>query len=244
MPPERAQPGCARDVTVPVEGVVCDLPLIDHHCHGAAPGNLDPETFEALMSQSYRPAPQVTTWFNKPIDLMFRGHCAPLLDLEPFIDGEANVERHRELGAGEVAGSGVESARFPQAFCDTLASRAAGRTTFAIDQTPPSVVEVKDGTDAWYRAIDRTGRVRFGLWSGAEIARDLAIPLQIHVGFGDPDITMHTRDPTHFTEFLRAASQLPVPARGGLARRDLPQCLLRRGRDPQLCRTAGRKHHG
>ena len=257
---------------MPTEGVACDLPLIDHHCHGVAPGNLDPGTFEALMSESYRPAPHGTTQFDKPLGLMIRSQCAPLLDLEPFTGGEAYVERRRELGAEEVnrrllgacglerliidtghksdsiadvpamadlagrpahevvrieavaeevARSGVEAARFPQAFCDTLACRAEGavglktitayRTTFAIDQTPPSVVEVKDGTDAWYRAIDRTGKVRlenvdvvrFGLWSGAELARDLAIPLQIHVGFGDPDIIMHACDPTHFTEFLR-----------------------------------------
>ena len=130
----------------------------------------------------------------------------------------------RSTGAcsGPVVWSGVKAAHFPQAFCDTLASRAedtvglktitAYRTTFAIDQTPPSVVEVKEDTDAWYRAVDRIGEVRlenvdvvhFGLWSGAELARDLAIPLQIHVGFGDPDITMHACDPTHFAEFLRA----------------------------------------
>ena len=52
--------------------------------------------------------------------------------------------------------------------------------------------------------------VRSGLWSGAELARQHGLPLQIHVGFGDPDITMHACDPTHFTEFLRAMESWEV----------------------------------
>ncbi len=264
---------------MPTERVAPDLPLVDHHCHGVVPGDLDREAFEALMSESYRPAPPGTSQFDKPLGLMIRGHCAPLLDLEPFASGEAYVERRLDLGAGEVnrrllaacglerlivdtghrsesiadvpamadlaarpahevvrieavaeevARSGTDAARFPQAFSETLAARAGGavglktiaayRTTFVIDQTPPTAAEVEEAAGTWFREIDARGTVRlespdlvrFGLWSGAELARDRALPLQIHVGFGDPDITMHACDPTHFTEFLRAMEDWEV----------------------------------
>ncbi len=254
-------------------GVACDMPLIDHHCHGVSPDDLDLQAFEALMSESYRPPPEGASQFDKPLGLMVRSRCAPLLDLDPFTQGSDYVERRRELGAAEVnrrllgacglerliidtghrsdsiadvaemaaisgrpahevvrieavaeevARSGVDAARFSEAFGETLAARTrdavglktivAYRTTFAIDQSPPSAAEVRAATDAWFRAIDATGKVRlesvdivrFGLWTGAELARQHGLPLQIHVGFGDPDITMHACDPTYFTEFLRA----------------------------------------
>ena len=261
------------------DGVTCDLPLIDHHCHGVMPGDLDLQAFEALMSESYRPPPAGTSQFDKPLGLMVRSHCAPLLDLDPFTKGGDYVERRRELGAAEVnrrllgacglerlivdtghrsdsiadvaemaaisgrpahevvrieavaeevARSGVDAARFPEAFGETLAARTqdavglksivAYRTTFAIDQSPPSAAEIRAATDAWFRAIDATGKVRLesvdivrsGLWTGAELARQHDLPMQFHVGFGDPDITMHACDPTHFTEFLRAMESWAV----------------------------------
>ncbi len=77
-------------------------PLIDHHCHGVSPADLDFAGFQALFSESYRPPPEGTTEFQKPLGLAIRRFCAPLLDLEPSISGEAYVERRRVLGAAEV----------------------------------------------------------------------------------------------------------------------------------------------
>ena len=237
------------------------------------PGDLDLETFEGLMSESYRPPPEGTSQFDKPLGLMVRSQCARLLDLDPFAPGSDYVERRREIGAEavnrrllaacglerlivdtghrsgsiadveemaslscrpahevvrieavaeEVARSGVDAAHFSDTFADTLAARirtavglktiVAYRTTFVIDQSPPSASDVGKATDDWFRSIEATGEVRLetvdivrsGLWTGAELARQHDLPLQIHVGFGDPDITMHACDPTHFTEFLRA----------------------------------------
>ena len=79
-----------------------DYPLIDHHCHGVSPADLDFAGFQALFSESYRPPPAGTTEFQKPLGLAIRRFCAPLLDLEPSVSGEAYVERRRALGAGEV----------------------------------------------------------------------------------------------------------------------------------------------
>ena len=255
------------------DGVGVDLPLVDHHCHGVVPGDLDRAGFEALLSESYRPAPEGASQFDKPLGLILRRRCAPLLDLEPFCSGAAYVERRRELGAAEVnrrllgacglasllvdtghrgdaiadvatmaalsgrparevvrieavaeevARSGVTAESFAGAFADELAKRAQGavalktivayRVTFDIDQTAPAALETERGVDRWFRTIEAEGRVRLddvdvvrhGLWTGAELCRERGIPLQIHVGFGDPDIYMHACDPTHFTDFLRA----------------------------------------
>ena len=127
-----------------------------------------------------------------------------------------------EAVAEEVAREVSDAATFSQAFAEELADRArngvglktivAYRTTFAIDQTPPTEAEVRAGTDRWFKACEAAGKVRLddvdvirhGLWIGGEICRDRGLPLQIHVGFGDPDVIMHACDPTHFTEFLRA----------------------------------------
>ena len=35
--------------------------------------------------------------------------------------------------------------------------------------------------------------------------------MQVHVGFGDPDIYMHACDPSHFTDFIAAMEKWDVP---------------------------------
>jgi uncharacterized protein len=254
-------------------------PLIDHHCHGVSPAELDFPAFQALFSESYRPPPAGTTEFQKPLGLAIRRFCAPLLDLEPSASGEAYVERRRALGAREVnrrllgaagldrllidsglrsseilsvaemgaaagrpahevvriesvieevAGSGIDAAAFPAAFAERLASRAAGavglksivayRCTFKIDQTAPTDREVVAAAGAWFRRAAAAGKwrvsdatvVRHGLWVAAEICRSRKLPLQLHVGFGDPDVYMHACDPTHFTDFIAAMDRWDV----------------------------------
>ena len=73
---------------MPIESVF-STPLIDHHCHGVSPAELDWKQFQALFSESYRPPPQGTNEFQKPLGLAIRAFCAPLLDLEPHVSGEA-----------------------------------------------------------------------------------------------------------------------------------------------------------
>ena len=45
------------------------------------------------------------------------------------------------------------------------------------------------------------------VWTGLE----LGIPLQFHVGFGDPDIRLYRADPSHLHDFLAATAPLGVP---------------------------------
>src|SRR2546423_7759840 len=89
----------------PANGALADAiaaPLIDHHCHGVSPAELDFAQFQALSSESYRPPPRGTTEFQKPLGLAIRRFCAPVLDLEPSCKAEAYVERRLALGAAEV----------------------------------------------------------------------------------------------------------------------------------------------
>jgi uncharacterized protein len=263
---------------MPIESVLT-LPLIDHHCHGISPADLDWTRFQALFSESYRPPPRGTNEFQKPLGLAIRAFCAPLLDLEPHTSGEAYVERRLALGAAEVnrcfmqaarleclivdtghrsdaihsfeetgalagrpahevvrieaiieevASAGVSASNFAKAFADRLAARTADavglksivayRSTFAIPQTAPTEGEVTDAVGAWMKSAAAAGRfrvsdptiIRHGLWIGAEICRAKKLPLQLHVGFGDPDIYMHACDPTHFTGFIAAMEKWDV----------------------------------
>lgn len=126
-----------------------------------------------------------------------------------------------EAVAEEVAAHCTSAAQFPAALGDALASRAvravgfksvvAYRTTFRIEQTAPEASEVVHSAGQWLAAS--TGRrprlvdpviIRHGLWTAAQLCRERRLPLQLHVGFGDPDVYMHACDPTHFTDFLRA----------------------------------------
>ena len=128
----------------------------------------------------------------------------------------------------EVAKSGVDAAAFPDAFAERLAARAtnavglksvvAYRCTFKIDQTAPERRDVIDAAGAWFLQAEAAGKwrvsdptvVRHGLWVAAEICRARKLPLQLHVGFGDPDVYMHACDPTHFTDFIAAMEKWEV----------------------------------
>ena len=270
-----------KDISVPTDHPETDvgIDLIDHHCHGVVTHDLEHDAFEQLLSESYRPPPAGTSQFDKPLGLMVRRYCAPLLDLEPLVSGQRYVERRRELGAlevnrrllrdcglaclvvdtghrgGEIADvpemsdlsakpafevvrieavaeevkrNGATAESFARDFADELDRRsvhaaglktiAAYRVTFRIDQTAPTETEVSRGIEDWYRKCDEHGAVRmdnvdlvrFGLWRGAELCQDRKFPLQIHVGFGDPDIYMQACDPTCFTDFLRSMEELGV----------------------------------
>lgn len=85
--------------------------LLDHHCHSVAPGDLDRDGFERLLSEGPGPAPG-TTAFDSALGFSVRRWCAPVLDLPPHAAPEDYLARRRELGAAEVtrrflSGAGV-----------------------------------------------------------------------------------------------------------------------------------------
>lgn len=111
----------------------------------------------------------------------------------------------------------VGPAAFPAAFEAALATEggqavavksiAAYRTGLDIDPHPPGRAEVIAAAEAWLRAVEWGSGLRlvepvierFLLWSAVELGK----PLQIHTGFGDPDLDLHRANPLLLTGFLR-----------------------------------------
>jgi predicted TIM-barrel fold metal-dependent hydrolase len=250
-----------------------ELPLVDHHCHGVVPGDLDRRSFEGFLSEGFDPAPEGTSHFDSPVGLAVRRWCAPVLELEPLPSPEDYLARRAELGAEEVhrrflrsaglaallvetglaagllgpaamgslaaapahrvvrletvaeavAGGGVGAAAYPDAFATALEAAAAGavglktvvayRGGFGLDPTRPSTGEVVDAAGRWLsrRATPRLEDpvlLRHGIWTGAELARDRGLPLQVHAGFGDPDLTLHQVNPSLLSDLVRALGRL------------------------------------
>jgi len=123
--------------------------------------------------------------------------------------------------AERVARSGVEAAGFANAFRSALeaaTSSAVGlksiiayRVGLDFDPARPSAGEVVDHAGAWLRAIESGASarlvdpvlLRFVLWEGASTGK----PLQIHTGYGDPDLDLHRCDPLLLSDFLRATER-------------------------------------
>ncbi len=111
----------------------------------------------------------------------------------------------------------VGAAAFPAAFETALAeearhavavkSIAAYRTGLDLDPRSPDRAEVVAAVGNWLRAVERGSPLRltdpvierFLLWSAVELGK----PLQVHTGFGDPDLDLDRANPLLLTEFLR-----------------------------------------
>jgi predicted TIM-barrel fold metal-dependent hydrolase len=129
-----------------------------------------------------------------------------------------------ESVAEEVMASGVTAAEFADRFASTLDERArhavglksviAYRYGLDFDPEPPSVGDVRRAAGQWLhrREIGQPRLtdpvlLRHLLWRGI----DYGLPLQFHVGYGDPDLTLHRCDPSLMTDFIRAIQDRQVP---------------------------------
>jgi hypothetical protein len=125
-----------------------------------------------------------------------------------------------ETVAEQVAGTGVPAVGFVRALTAALSEQAAGavavksvaayRTGLDLDPTRPEPAEVATAVGAWlardehaaaYR-VDDPVLIRFLLWA----AVDLGMPLQMHTGFGDPDLRLHRSDPALLAGFCAAVA--------------------------------------
>jgi uncharacterized protein len=123
-----------------------------------------------------------------------------------------------ETIAEQVLRNGTSAAGFAAAFAEALGE--ATRTAVALksivayrhgldfDPARPSADEVRTAVGTWLADIDATGDdrltdpilLRYLLWTGLETR----LPLQLHTGFGDADLTLTRSDPALLTPFLRA----------------------------------------
>ncbi|MCQ8768511.1 amidohydrolase family protein [Streptomyces telluris] len=92
-------------------------------------------------------------------------------------------------------------------------SVAAYRHGLDFDPAPPGPGELRAATDRWLAAREPGGRLhdpvllRHLLWTAAATA----LPLQIHTGFGDPDLRLHRSDPALLTDFIKAVRPTGCP---------------------------------
>lgn len=156
--------------------------------------------------------------------LVDTGYTAgPILGLDEMaaLSGAATSEIVRlESVAEQVAASGVDAAGFADRFAATLDDRvrhAAGlksviayRYGLDFDPDPPSPAAVRQAAGQWLSGPDTAPPrltdpvlLRHALWVGVSVGAARGLPLQFHVGYGDPDLTLHRCDPSLMTEFLR-----------------------------------------
>jgi uncharacterized protein len=124
-----------------------------------------------------------------------------------------------ESVAEEVAAGGVQAGEFEAVFGEALRRRAADavavksiiayRHGLDFDPSPPSSAEVVSAVDRWLTRepgrLQEEVLLRHLLWAGLATG----LPLQLHTGFGDPDLNLARSDPALLTEFLRACAGGP-----------------------------------
>ena len=82
----------------------------------------------------------------------------------------------------------------------------AYRGGFSFDPEAPDDAEVVRAAGPFLEAA-ASGRprladpvlLRFGIWSGARLARERGLPVQFHTGWGDADLELHRSNPTLLT---------------------------------------------
>jgi hypothetical protein len=118
----------------------------------------------------------------------------------------------------QVAATGVDASRLGRAVAEALADRATGSVGFktvaayrvglALPATAPGDFDVRAAADHWLARWEGTGRYRLDdptlVAHAVHAAVRLGLPLQVHTGYGDPDVTLHRADPSLLTALLRA----------------------------------------
>jgi uncharacterized protein len=141
---------------------------------------------------------------------------------EQLVTGTPGSGASGDVRCGGVRYGGA-AAGFAAAFSELLWQRSAGAVALksivayrhGLDFAPsrPSAAEVTAAAGQWLRAAEASGQVRLTdpvllrevLWAGAE----RGLPLQLHTGFGDPDLDLRRADPLLARDFL-ARCGVPV----------------------------------
>jgi uncharacterized protein len=128
-----------------------------------------------------------------------------------------------ETVAEELAASGCTAAGFTDGLRDLLGRRCARavavksivayRHGLDFDEARPGAAEVTAAAGNWLRAVETTGEVRLTdpvllrhlLW----MATELRLPIQLHTGFGDPDLDLRRADPLLARGFV-ASCGVPI----------------------------------
>ncbi|WP_405139858.1 amidohydrolase family protein [Sphaerisporangium sp. NBC_01403] len=118
----------------------------------------------------------------------------------------------------ELAGTAPSAGGLRDGFREALRQRTRGavglksivayRYGFDFDPARPTDAEVRKAAGDWLREIGKGAAphvddpvlLRMLLWEGVETG----LPLQLHTGYGDPDVELHRSDPLLLTRWLKA----------------------------------------
>jgi predicted TIM-barrel fold metal-dependent hydrolase len=131
-----------------------------------------------------------------------------------------------------VAEELAERSDGPQQFCAELAGAlddaaassvgfktiVAYRHGFDLDPAVPDRAEVRRASAEWFAAAVKAGRYRLDspvilahvLHTAIDVAVTRRIPVQVHAGFGDTDLTLHRADPSLFTPWVHVFGERGV----------------------------------
>ncbi|MFK8844550.1 amidohydrolase family protein [Streptomyces sp. Ac-502] len=116
--------------------------------------------------------------------------------------GERSVDAAAEVFVARLADAVRDAARTAVSF----KSVAAYRHGLALAPEPPRADEVTTAARAWLTTgthrLTAPVLLRHLLWLATATGR----PLQLHTGFGDPDLRLHHADPALLTDFVHATA--------------------------------------
>ena len=130
-----------------------------------------------------------------------------------------------EAVAERVAKASPSAADFAGSFATALAAASEGavgyksivayRLGLDFDPARPSAGDVTSAAGRLLRALDSDPAVRLDdevllrhlIWT----AVDAGLPVQFHVGFGDPDVRLHRADPSLMHDFMLATEPIGTP---------------------------------
>jgi predicted TIM-barrel fold metal-dependent hydrolase len=154
-------------------GQLAGLRLVDHHAHSVLITEVDRAGFEALLTESDRPAAAGTSRWESQLGIAVRRWCAPVLGLAPWVPAGEYLARRAELGAAEAARLLLRASGTGHYLIDTgyprpglaslaelagLAAAPAGEIV-RLEQVAEQVITAGDGTAAGFAA-----RFRAALW--------------------------------------------------------------------------------
>jgi hypothetical protein len=145
--------------------------------------------------------------------------------LEEVSDTPAHQIVRLEAVAERVGRGGTTATGFTAQFAEALSAATAGAVglksiaayRYGLDFNParPGEADVRAAAGRWLRALDADQGARLDdpvllrhlVWTGV----DTGLPLQFHVGFGDPDVRLHRADPSLMHDFLLATQESGPP---------------------------------
>jgi predicted TIM-barrel fold metal-dependent hydrolase len=161
--------------------------------------------------------------------LVDTGYTAPgsvsLTELADLSGAGVSEVVRLESVAEELASAGCTAAGFAASYDELLGQRSADAVAvksiiayrFGLDFDPlrPGRREVTAAAGRWLRAAEQPGTVRLTdpvllravLWAGVK----RGLPIQVHTGFGDPDLDLRRADPLLARQFLAATAGAGVP---------------------------------